>query len=396
MWQALAREGSVPFEVWYLTRHGVEPSPDAEFKKSFKWDLNLLEGYPYEFLQTNPNPKVHRFWKVRLGEDLKKRFKEKKVKALWIQGWQVFAYWQAVWQAHEAGVEIWLRGESNDLAHVPFWKQWPKKFLLGEFFRRIDRFLYIGKANRRFYEQYGIPQEKLFPAPYAVDNDRFRRQAEALLSERTAIRREWKISEEAFCLLFAGKFIPKKRPFDLIRAVSNGRFQPSFRSIHLLFAGDGELGKKLREACNVVFDTERLTLPSPQRGEGWGEGDPRPPCASFVGFLNQTEISRAYVAADCLVLPSDNRETWGLVVNEAMASGLPCIVSDACGCSEDLIVSMKQSLCFSVGNIEELSKAIQVVMKESISREAVQKQIGIYGLTENVKVTRFLYASKAD
>jgi hypothetical protein len=43
------------------------------------------------------------------------------------------------------------------------------------------------------------------------------------------------------------------------------------------------------------------------------------------------------VAADCLVLPSDHGETWGLLVNEALASGLPCLVSDACGCAEDLL-----------------------------------------------------------
>ena len=60
------------------------------------------------------------------------------------------------------------------------------------------------------------------------------------------------------------------------------------------------------------------------------------PLASFTGFLNQTEVSQAYVAADCLVLPSDHGETWGLVVNEALASGLPCLVSDACGCAEEL------------------------------------------------------------
>jgi glycosyltransferase involved in cell wall biosynthesis len=70
--------------------------------------------------------------------------------------------------------------------------------------------------------------------------------------------------------------------------------------------------------------------------------------ASFAGFLNQTEISRAYVAADCLVLPSDHGETWGLVVNEALASGLPCIVSDACGCSEDLV---EQQCSFPLGDI---------------------------------------------
>ncbi len=52
--------------------------------------------------------------------------------------------------------------------------------------------------------------------------------------------------------------------------------------------------------------------------------------------MNQTEIARAYVAADGLVLPSDYGETWGLVVNEANASGLGAIMSDRCGCTPDL------------------------------------------------------------
>ena len=90
------------------------------------------------------------------------------------------------------------------------------------------------------------------------------------------------------------------------------------RSTHLLFVGSGELGDEMRSKCNVVFDAESIPtsdLRPPTSGT-------RPP-ASFAGFLNQTEISKAYVAADVLVLPSDYSETWGLVVNEAMASGLP-------------------------------------------------------------------------
>jgi glycosyltransferase involved in cell wall biosynthesis len=78
------------------------------------------------------------------------------------------------------------------------------------------------------------------------------------------------------------------------------------------------------------------------------------PSATFAGFLNQKEISEAYVAADCLVLPSDYRETWGLVVNEALASNLPCLVSQACGCAEEL------SSCgtFAIGDIEALSSQL--------------------------------------
>ena len=389
LWQALAKEGSVPFEVWYLSRHGTQPSPDAEFKKSFAWDLNLLEGYPHEFLRTNQDPLVHRFWGVRLREDLKRRLREKKVKALWIQGWQVFAYWQAVWQAHEAGVEIWLRGESNDLASISFWKSIPKKILLGALFQKVNRFLYIGQANRRLYEQYNVSHERLHSAPYCVDNERFAKQAEELLPTRAEIRREWKIPEKAFCILFAGKFIPKKRPLDLVRAICNGRFNRSTRPIHLLFAGSGELGGKLREACHIVFDTEFLPPIETTR-----VADSRP-YASFVGFLNQTEISKAYIAADCLVLPSDARETWGLVVNEAMASGLPCATSDACGCAEDLIEPFHPRLQFHLEDEDSLVDAIFFLMGTPFPRRQFQEHAAKFNFERSIETVRRLYLSGA-
>jgi glycosyltransferase involved in cell wall biosynthesis len=83
-----------------------------------------------------------------------------------------------------------------------------------------------------------------------------------------------------------------------------------------------------------------------------------------VGFLNQLEISRAYVAADCLVLPSDAGETWGLVVNEALASGLPCVASDACGCAEDLVAVLGEHHCFRCGDVDGLASAINATLEQ--------------------------------
>ncbi len=71
LWQALARDGSVPFEVWYLTAHGTDPSYDQQFGKSFAWDLDLLAGYPHRFLKVNPDGDVSSFNKLKLVEDLK-------------------------------------------------------------------------------------------------------------------------------------------------------------------------------------------------------------------------------------------------------------------------------------------------------------------------------------
>ncbi len=384
LWQALAADGAVPFEVWYMSDHGTRPSYDVQFGKSFKWDLDTLGGYPSRFLKTNADANVARFNQVRLSEPLGQLLNEKKVTALWIQGWQVRAYWQAVWQAHAARVPVWLRGESNDLSPTPVWKKQAKRLLHKRLFSRVRDFLYIGQANRRLYESYGVEQERLHPAPYCVDNERFARQAARLVKERAAIRREWHIPENAFCLLFAGKFIPKKHPFDLIAAALDARLQNLGNPVHLLFVGSGELGAGLREACRVVYDAEAKTPPSESLNDGL-------PAASFTGFLNQTEISKAYVAADCLVLPSDYQETWGLVVNEAMASGLPCIVSDACGCGEDLIAPINPSLRFRLGQPETIATAILSLMHEPPRPEAWREQVNKYDLSVSVNTVRGLY-----
>jgi glycosyltransferase involved in cell wall biosynthesis len=328
LWQELARDGRVPFEVWYLTDHGTRPSRDREFGQTFSWDIDTLGGYPHRFLEAAEGSEPSVFWKCRLRERLRDRLRTNGARALWIQGWQVAAYWQAVREARAAGVEVWLRGESNDLAPEPQWKRVPKRAQLGWLFHRVDRFFYIGAANRRLYRKFGLADAHMYPAPYAVDNDRFARQAEALRPQRAELRGHWGIAEDAFCVLFCGKFIDKKRPADLIAAAQHLHEKGLLPNLHLLFAGSGALGGELRGACSVVFDAESPSH-RPLRGSYL-------PPASFTGFLNQTQVSRAYVAADCLVLPSDHRETWGLVVNEAVASGLRCLVSDACGCADEL------------------------------------------------------------
>ena len=75
----------------------------------------------------------------------------------------------------------------------------------------------------------------------------------------------------------------------------------------------------------------------------------------FAGFLNQSRILQAYQDADCLVLPSDNGETWGLVVNEAMASGLPVVVSDQVGCHPDLVAQGVTGYVYPCGDTSALA-----------------------------------------
>jgi glycosyltransferase involved in cell wall biosynthesis len=389
LWQAIAKDGAIPFEVWYLTRHNVGKSLDREFQKLFTWDINLLAGYKHRFLRVHPEASPNSFWNCRFVDSFEQMLRANAVKVLWVQGWQVAAYWQAIWAANRIGVKVWLRGESNDLAAEGPGKRLIKRLLLGQLFRRVDLFFYIGAANKRLYSRYGVPQDRLLFSPYAVDNERFKQQAALARPHRMAIRRAWGIPDDAFVVLFCGKFIPKKRPLDVVNAMAVMNTKDPSLKCHALFVGSGELGPELRASCDVTFDADNY----PAHASAV-EDKPLPwrPPASFAGFLNQTEISRAYVAADCLALPSDHGETWGLVVNEAMASGLPCVVSDACGCAENLGLS-DSVVVFALGNIPAMAEALQKLSGHSKRVTDSQDFISLFSLQQTVDLVSSLHKS---
>lgn len=375
LWQALAKDGRVPFEVWYLTHHAVNASLDAEFGKAFAWDIDLLAGYRHRLLNAAPGATPTTFMRCRSIEPLAPMLRAAGARAVWIQGWQALGYWQAAWAGKRAGCEVWLRGESNDLAPPIWWKAPIKRLLLGRLFARVDRFLCIGTANRRLYKRFGVPDSRLGDAPYAVDNQRFAAQAAALRPQRQSLRAGWGIGEKAFVAMFCGKLVAKKRPQDLVAAAKRAR-RDGF-DLHLLFVGSGELGDELRRSCRIVFDIDD------EGANSSAANDERPP-ASFVGFLNQTEISKAYAAADCLVLPSDYGETWGLVVNEAMASGLPCVVSDRCGCAEDLGVIVPNDV-FRFADIDALAERIMALAREEPRAEAAPEALAAFSFQRSVQ-----------
>jgi glycosyltransferase involved in cell wall biosynthesis len=297
-----------------------------------------------------------------------------------MQGWQVAAYWQAAWQARRFKIQVWLRGDThlrNDGAGPV---QRIKRVALRRLLNRVDRFLCVGEANRQFYLSQKIPAERMTSAPHCVDNARFAAEVARLRPQRQKIRSYWHIDDRAFCLLFVGKFTPGKRPLDLIMAVREFQKANIDRALHILFVGTGELERELRQSCVIASDVDGCS-------GGGGNGNPT---ASFAGFLNQTQISQAYVAADCLVLPSAS-ETWGLVVNEAMASGLPCVTSDACGCVEDLILPISPELVYPAGDIARLQQSLKAVMAHPPSRSLLEAHIDGYNPLRTVMMVEQLY-----
>jgi glycosyltransferase involved in cell wall biosynthesis len=367
LWRELAHRG-VPLEVWYLSDRGHRRGLDREFGREFSWDLDMLGGYPFRFLATYPTtPEIDTFRGTRIGS-LTSLFRDQGVTALLINGWIPQAYWQAAFQAHRAGIPILLRSETNDLRKIPLLKEIVKRRLLKLLFHRVSVFLTIGAANRRFYLKYGVPENRMIPVPYCVDNERFARAAEHYRSQREELRKMWGIPRESFCFLFCGKLIAKKRVHELIRAfqilLMKHRFEGA-APLHLLIVGDGALRGRIEKIASQLTDPAGGTY------------------VTFAGFLNQTEIVKAYTAADCLVLPSDATETWGLVVNEAMACGLPAITSDQVGCAADLIDSGMTGDVYPIGDSERLAMLLYEWSKKSGCRSAqlaVQQKIARYSL----------------
>lgn len=386
LWVLLTKR-NIPLQVFYITSHGVNPSLDLEFGEKIKWDLDLLHGYDYLFAAEPVRKFMGGFWSIRLPSDFSKLLKSGDISALFVPGWNVWASWQAVFLAYRLRIPVWIRGDSNDLKKDSFLKGLAKRFFLGAFFKRVDRFLCVGLPTRRLYESYGISNDRLAWGPHAVDNFRFGAQANLHRPIREEIRQQWGIPEDAFCVVFCGKFIKKKRPEDIVRAARLLKQIDPDRHYHLLFVGAGELGDRLRQSCRVIFDAANggsLMIHA-------ADVDADEIGASFVGFLNQTEITRAYVASDALVLPSDSQETWGLVVNEAMACGLPCIVSDSCGSGEDLVMPLDPQLRYPMGDCVALAEAIKHMANNPVPLESISGLIKKYDFSVTVDTLERLW-----
>ena len=338
LWRALAAAG-VKFEVWFLTPHAVKASFDREFGQSFAWDVDLLAGYPHRFLPIEDGWRMNQFNGVRLKTRWRDEFAARGVTHLWVEGWRFREFWSAVRAAHAGGLQVWLRGESTDLVARRGAKDFARQLALRWLFARVDRFLCIGTANRRFYRGHGVAEAKFAAAPYCVDNESFARAAATLRPQRRELRARWGIPEAAFVPLFCGKLIAKKRPLDLVAAAAQRPADgPAW---HLLFAGDGEYAPQVKAELAA-----------------------RGVAGTITGFLNQTEVPAAYAAADCVVLPSEAWETWGLVVNEGLASGLDVVVSDHCGCAPDLAEPLGPAHVFACGDVAALARSLAAVARQ--------------------------------
>lgn len=374
----IAARKEIDMTAYFCWNYGITHTFDKEFGREVRWDISLLEGYKYKFLKNFSLKPSNNFLGL-LNFGIVRELTRNRYDAILLFGWNSFANWLVFLTAPLFGTKIFLQGEnplSQELLKGKM-KLRLKRLVFWWLFRRIDAFLYIGEENKKFYRYYGVPESKLFFSPYAVENDRYTPAVATLKERRDSFRKELDIAHNDVAILFVGKLIEKKRPFDLLRAYEQAAISGSGKggNLSLIFVGDGAL----REELECYAREHHLNH------------------VYFVGFKNQTELPQYYTLADIFVLPSGIGETWGLVVNEAMCFGLPVIVSNVVGCGSDLVKENQNGFIAPLGNIQKLAHCLVQLADNKERRIAFGKRSSeiVSGYTHEKDVNAILAAAKA-
>lgn len=384
----LAAKSDLELKVFYLWNPGAEAKHDPGFGRTVQWDVPLLEGYDFEFLQnTARRPGSDRFWGIR-NADLGRRLAEFRPDVALLIGYRYASMMRLILTpARWRGYPLLFRGDSHRLGENRKSEVGSRKWrsairdprsairrrAIAAIYARFAAFLYVGQANRDYFRMHGVPEEKLFFAPHAIDNERFIGSADSAAEQGEVWRRELGIGDDQLVVLFAGKFEEKKRPLDLLEAFRQTQLrsrkeegessdaeilrsefgsrnsEPAIRNpqsafrigVSLLFVGNGRLEEELRRRAADV------------------------PNVFFAPFQNQSLMPRTYAACDLFVLPSYGpEESWGLAVNEALCLAKPVIVSSHVGCGADLVQPRQNGLVFEAGNVAALTGALQEALSD--------------------------------
>jgi glycosyltransferase involved in cell wall biosynthesis len=329
LYQELARRGAVDLDVAYLSSAGASAFHDPGFGVTLAWDIDLLGGYRSTELTRRPLTGKPA-WLVAASRWLRRQ------DVVVLHGHADPEMLLAAAACRLLGVPYLLRGDSQPESSAAGPRRAARHLVAGTVVRNAAGALAIGERNAAFYRRYGRVRQ--YRAPYSVDTERFRRQADAARTARAGRLASLGLDPARPTVIFSGKLIEQKRPLDLARAIER-----SGAAANLLLLGDGPLRPAL------LGYERRLPV-------------------RCLGFINQAELPSWYAVGDILALPS-GREPWGLVVNEGMACGLVPVVSDAVGCGPDLVTGVGE--IFPAGDAAALADAIARVAGDLPARRAL-------------------------
>lgn len=237
-----------------------------------------------------------------------------------IPGWSTQGALAALRWCLRSGTPAVLLSASSEVGRErAVWKEAIKRRVVRLFSAGVGG----GTPQAIYLHRLGIPRDNTFLGYDVVDNDYFAEGASTARQNASALRQSLGLPEKYFLCIC--RFVGEKNLPTLLDAYAAYRRAAGDTAWKLVLAGDGPLKPqllKLREQLGLIDD---VLMP---------------------GFRQYHELPPYYGLAGAFVLPSVS-ETWGLVVNEAMASGLPVLVSDHCGCAADLVRNGENGFTFN-------------------------------------------------
>lgn len=328
----LAAEPHVDLTVLYLSDAGVRTYRDADMGTALKWDVELLSGYQHKFLR-NLVHDSNRGWTRHINPGIVPALlREPYEMVIFMLGWGSVSALLGILACWWAGIPFFLYGDSSFPPAETALRSRTRARLLRILFRAASGFMVSGALNADYYRHYGADPEHFFLLPWAVDNERFFQASRFAPGEREAMRAKLGIRADQTLFVFSAKLVARKDPMTLLRAFEQ---LPDRDRAAVLFLGDGVLREPLEQFARE-HDLRNI---------------------HFAGFVNQSELPKYYGMSDVFVLPSVY-EPRGAVINEAMACGLPVIVTDRCGSIGDIVLEGENAFVYPAGDAEELAKSM--------------------------------------
>lgn len=331
LFKLLTQRGKLNVKVFYTWgKQSIEPKFDPGFGKTIKWDIPLLDGYDYEFLENVSKAPGSSHFKGIINPDIIQKIKSYQPTAVLVYGWAFKSHLKVLRYFHNR-IPVLFRGDSTLLNDAGGLKQQLRKLFLTWVYSKVNYALYVGTNNKKYYETFGLNNRQLVFAPHCVDSSRFSATDNAQQSMVISLQRQLNISSNDFVFLYAGKLETVKNVGLLLQAFTKANFGSD---VKLVIVGNGPLESEMK----MQFE-ENSSI-------------------SFLPFQNQQAMPAIYKLAHYYILPSKS-ETWGLAINEAMACGKPAIASNRVGCAVDLVENGKTGFTFQSGEEASLITALQ-------------------------------------
>ena len=345
LFKLISERNKIIIKVFYTWEQSQEKVFDKKFGQDIKWDIPLLEGYDYAFVKnTAKNPGSGTFRGV-INPTLIQEIKNWNADAILVYGWNHQSHFKAM-RHFKGKIPVYFRGDSTLLDEKPGIKTILRRLWLKFAYSYIDYAFYVGSNNKDYYLKHGLKENKLFFVPHAIDNERFFDYDGQYVDRAKKWRVKLGYTESDIVVLFVGKFEQKKDPQILIEAANK------LNNYQFLFVGNGDLEKIMKKRSKGLNNVQ------------------------FLDFQNQSLMPAVYRIGNIFVLPSKGpNETWGLAVNEAMACGLPVLVSDKVGCAVDLVKNGENGYIFETNNIDDLRE--KILLFENNYREFGEKSKNI-------------------